>query len=656
MTFLDRLEMNTPLSISPFPPLKPNVRYRTAMERAGFDVAFVKPPGSRNGSNTSSTIETRSSSVEGLGFGMPVSRPNTYSKSVPLLNSNHSGTTASLPSSVNRLPSEPVSKERIPLQRNSSHFDFEKPSKNCSDVNLQPNAPLTSRIESNTSSAYNTPQVGSNQSDFPVIDPVELSFKQLTKNTDENLKNQEALNIYHERQANNVNKPVAKNVYKNNPASVNFAPNEALTHATSLHLAPNEALTHATSVNFAPNAALNQVLGHRDKPSMPAPQVELPKRFPNILVTGTNSETKQVHHDDFLRGNSEIPEIKENSLGLNGGLRQLEQEEPKISVPAVEMPIFNLQSQIPFNDNVVQGSKQQGKLTAVEKLIAELDTVSLNRDQEITNSLQTDFSPKNNHLKKSSAYLSRYEPQEITVSAYDEGTLMSLQSNSTPTFYNFKKDDRDKDYNVSNNLSDPKNSFTNLHNLNDTISPLDFDTDEPTAIDTQSSPIFESQLKYPPGQGPCRRCCKEITGKGIYSKHDNELSGQWHRRCFKCIVCEKSFSKSIPCYILNDQPYCQQHFHEKNNSICKICNDFIEGECLENDKSERFHITCLKCFICQNTIGHDYYVFNHIHTICSNHDINSLVKHGIPSSPSTPANLGRTNTISKRRTRLINFH
>lgn len=156
--------------------------------------------------------------------------------------------------------------------------------------------------------------------------------------------------------------------------------------------------------------------------------------------------------------------------------------------------------------------------------------------------------------------------------------------------------------------------------------------------------------KYPPGQGPCRRCGLEVTTKAIFSKNPGELSGQWHRECFKCEVCETTFNKKTACYILDDMPYCKQHYHEKNGSICRVCHLAIEGECLENDNKERFHVQCLVCFICHNPITNDYYLFNGSVPLCDSHDMDALLRDELE---------GLTNpeqsNVTKRRTRLINF-
>lgn len=138
----------------------------------------------------------------------------------------------------------------------------------------------------------------------------------------------------------------------------------------------------------------------------------------------------------------------------------------------------------------------------------------------------------------------------------------------------------------------------------------------------------------------------------MFSKKENELSGQWHRECFKCIECAIKFNKRVPCYILRDTPYCQKHYHEENHSICKVCSNYIEGECLENDKVERFHVDCLNCFLCKTAITNDYYIFNGEIPLCGKHDIDALLKEGIDNDASGN---DKNNTVTKRRTRLVNF-
>lgn len=222
---------------------------------------------------------------------------------------------------------------------------------------------------------------------------------------------------------------------------------------------------------------------------------------------------------------------------------------------------------------------------------------------------------------------------------------------ATPTFYKFNHDMNESFYSSSTSLLLPRDGQASASTYRG----------RPGADNPSPSKEKVPGLKFPPGQGPCRTCGLEISGKGVFSKNQDELSGQWHKKCFKCTQCDIRFNKSTPCYILNDMPYCQQHYHEKNNSICKICDQFIEGECLENDKKERFHVNCLTCFLCHEPITQDYFIFNDKIPLCANHDMDALIADGVMLPNDDDYNTNEThlsakeNTVRKRRTRLINF-
>lgn len=126
----------------------------------------------------------------------------------------------------------------------------------------------------------------------------------------------------------------------------------------------------------------------------------------------------------------------------------------------------------------------------------------------------------------------------------------------------------------------------------------------------QKLPKREPEIpKYPPGEGPCRKCGLEIERKPIYSK-SGELSGQWHRECFTCTSCDLRFNKNTNCFVLKDLPYCEYHYHLTNNSLCKVCGSGIVGKCLENDAQDRYHVDCLKCTKCGDFIKSDYLSIN----------------------------------------------
>ncbi|KAK6466102.1 hypothetical protein DFJ63DRAFT_333481 [Scheffersomyces coipomensis] len=155
-----------------------------------------------------------------------------------------------------------------------------------------------------------------------------------------------------------------------------------------------------------------------------------------------------------------------------------------------------------------------------------------------------------------------------------------------------------------------------------------------------------------PGTGPCRSCRNPILSnakgsqKAIYSK-TGELSGQWHRSCFQCAYddCGIVFSKNVQCYALHNQPYCFSHYHQLNNTTCEGCGIGIEGDCIENELEQKWHLNCLTCHKCNDMINNDYFLING--KIFCESDAHILI------SNSHQAGLSSTDKIEKRRTRLL---
>lgn len=164
---------------------------------------------------------------------------------------------------------------------------------------------------------------------------------------------------------------------------------------------------------------------------------------------------------------------------------------------------------------------------------------------------------------------------------------------------------------------------------------------------------------HQPGQGPCRMCDQAILAnavgkeKSVFSR-TGELSGQWHRRCFTCAYadCQIKFNKSVPCYALNDEPYCNQHYHELNGSLCTECGIGIEGECIENELLQKWHITCLNCEQCHNTIRSDYYLINGA-TYCEADALAIINGQAYSDVNGNVRGLSNTDRIEKRRTRMM---
>ncbi|GFF33135.1 paxillin-like protein 1 [Aspergillus udagawae] len=141
--------------------------------------------------------------------------------------------------------------------------------------------------------------------------------------------------------------------------------------------------------------------------------------------------------------------------------------------------------------------------------------------------------------------------------------------------------------------------------------------DEPPVRPTITRSATEPPVRPPPrSKGRCRGCGEAILGKSVSSK-DGRLTGRYHRECFVCCHCRSPF-ETADFYVLNDHPYCAQHYHELNGSLCSACNKGIEGQYLEtNERSgpgpadhKKFHPECLTCRTCWIPVKGEYFEWN----------------------------------------------
>lgn len=116
-------------------------------------------------------------------------------------------------------------------------------------------------------------------------------------------------------------------------------------------------------------------------------------------------------------------------------------------------------------------------------------------------------------------------------------------------------------------------------------------------------------------KGKCKGCGEMIVGKSI-SSSDGRLTGRYHRGCFVCFDCHSPF-QTADFYVLHNRPYCAQHYHERNGSLCFTCHNGIEGHYLETVERNparpdrrRFHPDCLQCQTCQVLLKGDYFEWN----------------------------------------------
>ncbi|CAK3885554.1 Paxillin 1 [Lecanosticta acicola] len=187
----------------------------------------------------------------------------------------------------------------------------------------------------------------------------------------------------------------------------------------------------------------------------------------------------------------------------------------------------------------------------------------------------------------------------------------------------------------------------------------------PAVPDTlRPPPTPQDQCKKPPSRRGtnakpvCRGCNHTIDGKSVKAA-DGRLTGRWHKACFVCKSCQQPFV-TADFYVINNEPYCEQHYHEENGSLCHGCHRGIEGQYLETSSSTRYgsvdrkyHPRCFTCCQCRTVLAQDYFemrgaVYCERHALATMRAQNRLA-HGL-----NPQADRRGLMAERRTTRLIN--
>ncbi|KAF9887747.1 hypothetical protein FE257_009700 [Aspergillus nanangensis] len=136
---------------------------------------------------------------------------------------------------------------------------------------------------------------------------------------------------------------------------------------------------------------------------------------------------------------------------------------------------------------------------------------------------------------------------------------------------------------------------------------------KPTMIRSATEPVARPP---PRPKGKCRGCSEMIMGKSV-SSADGRLTGRYHRACFVCYDCRTPF-QTADFYVLGDRPFCGQHYHERNGSVCHTCHTGIEGQYLQTMEqngrgpadAQKFHPECLTCRTCNILLKGEYFEWN----------------------------------------------
>lgn len=521
---------------SPFPRLNSKVRYKTALERAGFEVNYPNEPtaGAKYARRYASDSPARqfSGSLDKHSLESPRRHENRY---LPLESAHSEGSPA---------------KSALPDPIEQLHNDYETVDLSDPEPTSMPETPAAATLVFS-----------------PAIDPP-LSFEALEPLKDDRVEeyvghldnkihsadpdDHQALGVSHTK--TDINHSLL--VEEKGPET-------------------NNSQGSVREVNVMGANTMDDDIAHELEPHV---MLEEMTEMQNILpsessTTQLSTEYEAVERPDII--------IDDNSNLVD---HTREEEELDFSTPS---GADSGQVNTPTNDEL-------------QKMLSELATFSDKKQRELE--LQQDRSIDSSHYKKSSAYIAEapdLEPQGLGI------------------------------------ISESK----------------------PSVIDNEIQ-------KYPAGEGPCRQCGLEIRAdqKRVYVKKNDELSGQWHRECFLCTNCDITFDKYTPCYIKDDHPYCKQHYHQVNDSLCHVCKLGIEGECLENNMKQKFHTECLTCVFCHNVIEEEYFIINGKLALCAHHDLDKLLAvDGFIDSLSLrpegdePKPLSRTHTVAKRLTRRISI-
>lgn len=613
---------------SPFPKLNPRVPYKTALERAGFEV--------NKGVNHNQTIHSNYHNEHFNGYGTAVhhgmvmsnkeskrdgldTKPYVYN-TTPSTTNNYTNNNNSTKSQVNST----VSNVQIQITSPSD----------TSTIITEHNSKIRANINNNKDSSASLFKFEQTRNTTSEINPIEKSFNMLTQRD----------SVYESNTVNNNN---------HNNASDSYGNDKDLNYRES----------KVKSLDFKPNNNLHVSIHPGDE------IIPLKWNTNNDIDTcEDNTDTHDSDHFDFTLNSNSIQSQSNTNMNVEHLIAQLDDvsfsRNAKLNPPTTANNSsgdgllnpggdFRLKKSSAYLSGFPQNiTKPRLNIDSIYKDNPYSKTVSSTSNgmspQSITIDTTIESDDKENISKSGENIDSNAFEYDINKGKNND---LSSTTGTTPIFYNFKQNISSGFYSSSTSLLSPKeDQLATKSKCNDSGGGG-------SNFNSMSDP--KDRKKYPPGEGPCRTCGLAIVTKGVYSKKPGELSGQWHKKCFKCTDCDIIFNKLIPCYILNDMPYCQKHYHENNNSICKVCNKFIEGECLENDKKERYHVNCLRCFICKKTITQDYFIFNDVIPLCGNHDMDSLILNGL----TLPNNNDKyqlqltqgENKVSKRRTRLINF-
>ncbi|KAI9836514.1 MAG: hypothetical protein M1838_005011 [Thelocarpon superellum] len=151
-------------------------------------------------------------------------------------------------------------------------------------------------------------------------------------------------------------------------------------------------------------------------------------------------------------------------------------------------------------------------------------------------------------------------------------------------------------------------AFNNLVGHVNPIKPASADSVKARSQPSARRPAQAPRRRATTSKGTCKGCGEGIIGKSV-SSADGRLTGRYHKPCFVCRTCKAPF-ETATFYVIEDHPYCEQHYHQLNNSLCQACDRGIEGQYLETEQTQKYHPHCFSCQDCGGPLRDGYFEMN----------------------------------------------
>ncbi|KAL6936587.1 hypothetical protein ACO0R3_000184 [Hanseniaspora guilliermondii] len=602
---------------SPFPPLKPTIKYKTAFERAGFEV----------NKSANNSINTNNESMNyGLNKSNIIdSQSSTFmddsANSILLINKSLQKKQKLLMRKQQEQLADPKNKS----SKNKKILDDLLPPK------INAGSSAVSISSQNSSIRTASPSVAHLKINNDQKPPVTTVFGLKSSNTSfEGMKN----NGQNERNNNNEVQEAdvshVSNMNNNNDDIYRSKTN--ITHESLLDNAPNEKSLSKSFIDHEPEQDKSGNYEEVFKREI-TPPVNTINNLADLQVDQESFYSEIQSQDPRINNIDDVSEKREQFIAEQS--YQASESSSEYSISKDE-PKTSMQNEDSFNFNETTNGniKNSSQLDLIEPSIIKPSEMflehaiyqdnkfpegnfALGNEMHIPPSgLASNINDENQEpdaLKMESLNIN----EDDIFNAADEDRHLEevMNEEATGTFFSARDYIPTNDDIAELNFESPERRTKDFNDElegntkgleNEVEQPLNFEDNEQHSIkDTQS--VDQVEL--------CRGCLMEIKPdeKTIYDKN-GELSGKWHKKCFVCNNCNIKFSRSTPCYIHNDEPFCEEHFFEVTGLICFECkNKILDDFCLDVIALGKAHIGCFKCNECNAGIEDEYF---------SNKDIN----------------------------------